>query len=908
MRLRHFIICLFSFLLIAACGKQGKEVQKTAKTAIKKREAVNLDELYQWMQGSFDSYEQSAGDSAYYTVTLEMHPVWTAQKGGKWLYVEQAMANQKFKPYRQRMYRLSKKDEYTIISEVYTLPNPTDYTGQWNNQEVFRRMVPDDLTLRDGCAITLSKRDGKYVGSTKDKNCESSLKGAAYATSEVVITKNGIESWDRGFDTKDKQVWGAEKGAYRFNKIVSPKLTYPESKRGTIVDDYHGTKVADPYRWLEDENSSETHQWIETQNKLTEDYIKALPYRKAIRKRLQSLWNYPRQSMPFEEDGYVYYYKSDGLQNHAVLYRKKGWNGKEEMFLDPNTFSKDGSHALGFINFSRNGKYAVYSVSKSGSDWREFFVMNAKTGKLMDDHIKNIKFSGASWYKDGFFYNKYDAPEEGKKFSAQNNHSKIYYHKIGTGPDKDELVYEDKSNPHQGYSISLTHDEEYMLLYGWKGSAQGGSLKYAKAKNWKKGTFKPVIDDYESNNGVIHTTKDAFYILTNRNAPKKKLVKVNLKKPQEENWEEIIPEGDYVLESVKMINDGFVVKYMKDVSSRLYIYDLKGNRLKEIKLPGIGIVNGINTRNKRGTIFYDFESYMHPKTIYSYHIDSDLNEVYHQPDINFNFEDYETKQVFYASKDGTKIPMFITHKKGIELNGQNPVMLYGYGGFNISRIPEFKLENLPFYEAGGVYATANLRGGSEYGEEWHKAGMLEKKQNVYDDFIAAAEYLIREGYTNINKLAITGRSNGGLLIGAVVNQRPELFKVAIPVVGVMDMLRYQKFTIGWAWTGEFGSSDEPEQFKFIYPYSPYHNIKKTKYPATLVLTAERDDRVVPAHSYKYTANLQHHQQGDLPILIKVERKAGHGSGGRGKTPQQIMDDWADRWTFVFHHLGMYPLM
>lgn len=686
-------------------------------------------------------------------------------------------------------------------------------------------------------------------------------------------------------------------------------MKYPPALRGTTTDNYHGTIVADPYRWLEDENSADTRTWINAQNALTQSYLDGLDMRPQLKKRLTELWNYPKYGTPFKEGAYYYYSKNDGLQNHSVIYRQKNADDtKPDVFLDPNLFSEDGSVSLSNMFFSKDGTCMVYATSQGGSDWEDFHVIHTEPSRALPEKLQHIKFSGASWLgNEGFFYGRYPAPQPGKDLSDENIAPKIYYHALHTKQEQDQLVFENPQNPRISYYAGVTNSEKYILLYASNESASGNALYYVAADKWKTEKFKPIISHFDNNNSVIDNIGDKLLVLTNQNADRYRLVLIDPKRPEENNWEEVIPQQNDVLESVYLAGDYIVAQYMKDVSSRLYVYDKKGTLKTEISLPTLGVVTGIWASNKTNEMFYNFESFLYPPTIFRYDVSTNQTTTWRKPELKFDFDKYETRQVFYNSKDGTKIPMFITGRKDMLRNGENPTLLYSYGGFNIARIPEFKIENLPFYENGGVYAVANLRGGSEYGEAWHKAGMLNNKQNVFDDYIAAAQYLINEKYTSPNRLAATGRSNGGLLIGAVMNQRPDLFAVALPTVGVMDMLRYQKFTIGWAWASEYGSSDNEVQFKYLYPYSPYHNIRTDKpYPATLVITAERDDRVVPAHSFKYTAELQHQYKGNNPMLIRIEKQSGHASGGSGKTINARIEEYTDIWSFVFKHLGIKP--
>lgn len=900
-KLQTLCLCLLLTVFFFSC-KNSQKTQSKNKTD---RYNPELAELVERMTGSFNSYRQSIDDPSYFNITLEMHRIWEDRKDGYWLYVEQAVASMKHRPYRQRVYHVTALNPRTFSSAVYTLPDEKRFIGAYKQKNAFLTLTPDSLEIREGCAIVMRKEIDAFVGQTNEKECGSTLRGATYATSKVNIYKDRLESWDQGFNDQDVHVWGAVKGPYIFDKMEKIELKYPKAKRQDVVDNYHGEKISDPYRWLEDENSEETKEWIAAQNKLTRQYMDNVSFRQRIEGRLKELWQFAKYSAWEESDGDFYYFKNDGLQNHSVMYRQKGLNAAPKVFLDPNDFSKDGLKSLANHSFSKDGKYMVYGVSEGGSDWREFYVL--KNGKKLDDHLKDIKFAGAAWYKDGFFYSRYDKPTEGKELSAQNRFQRIYYHEIGDSQSEDKLVFEDSNHPKRSHSAKTTSDEKHLIITASEGTDYN-ALYYAPAKKWDKG-FEPIIEDFTSNNVVIDNVGDDLLIHTDRDAPNWKLVLVNPKRPKEKRWETVIEESNQVLRDVWLADGKIVAHYLQDVKSQLVIFSLEGEKLGEIPLPSAGMVKEFESNRDSNFAFFKFESFLIPPTVYRYDFEAEIktSKVVHKPELDFPFEEYETKQVFYTSKDGTKVPMFITHHKDTKLDGHNPTLLYAYGGFNIVREPEFKIENLPFYEAGGVYAVANIRGGAEYGEDWHKGGMLDKKQNVFDDFIAAAEYLIDEGYTNSEKLAVTGRSNGGLLIGTVMNQRPELFKVAMPVVGVMDMLRYQKFTIGWAWVGEYGSSDDKRQFPYLRAYSPYHNIRyDANYPATLILTAERDDRVVPAHSYKYTAELQQAYKGGHPILIRIDAASGHGAGGSGKTVTNYIEEHSDRWAFLFWELGMFP--
>ncbi len=677
-------------------------------------------------------------------------------------------------------------------------------------------------------------------------------------------------------------------------------FNYPKTKKVDQIDNYFGTEVADPYRWLEDDRSAETAEWVEAQNKLTFSYLSNIPFREKIKNRLTEIWNFPKYSTPFKKRDYYFFFKNDGMQNQSVLYIQKGIDGKPEIFIDPNKFSEDGTTALTNLGISNDAKYAAYGIARSGSDWNEIHIIDIETRKTMDEQLDWIKFSGIAWHGNGFYYSRYDAPEKGKDLSGKNEFHKAYYHKIGTAQSEDILIYEDKERPLRNFSVDVTEDEHFAILY--ESESTSGVALYCKNLTNKSANFKLIAEGFDYEYGVIDNIDNSLLVITNKNAPKNRLVLINPDHPEEEHWKIIIPEKDDVLQSATLAGGNIVVQYMKDVKSKAYNYDIAGNLLNEIELPSIGTLGGFNGEKDDSIAFYSFTTLTSPSTIYKYNINTNTSSVYYKPEVGFNTDDYETRQAFYASKDGTKIPMFLIYKKGIDLNGQNPTFLYGYGGFNISITPDFSISRMVFLENGGVYAIANIRGGGEYGEQWHKAGTVLNKQNVFDDFIAAAEYLIKEKYTSPGKLAIHGRSNGGLLIGACMTQRPDLFKVALPGVGVMDMLRFHKFTIGWAWASDYGSSDDSAQFKNLYSFSPLHNIKEgAEYPATLVTTADHDDRVVPAHSFKFISTLQEKHRGNNPVLIRIDVKAGHGSG---KPTSMQIEESADIWAFVFYNLGM----
>ena len=677
--------------------------------------------------------------------------------------------------------------------------------------------------------------------------------------------------------------------------VVGQKLNYPETKTVSQTDVYHGVTVNDPYRWLEDDHSVETKNWVENQNKVTFAYLATLPERDKNKARLTKIWNFPRQSSPSFKNGNYYYYKNNGTQNQSVLYRRNGIKGKEEMILDPNFLAADGTTSINLFQVSNDGKYAAYGISKGGSDWTEVKVIENASGRELAETVKWIKFSGISWQKDGFFYSRYDEPSGDAAYKGKNEFHKVYYHKAGTPQSIDKLIYADPENPLRNFGYSVSKDERFHYITGSQ-SSSGNSLTIKNATTDKSIKFS---ETFKYSHSVIDNIGNSVYILTNENASRKKVVKLDFETGQQTV---LIPEKEEVLLSIVRAGNNFVAHYMKDASSRLYVYDTEGKYKYEIKLPTYCTLSSVNGSDKDSLLFYSVVSFTFPETTYLHNLNSKETAVYFQPQIDFDANGYETKQVFYKSKDNTSIPMFIVHKKGLINDGNNPTLLFGYGGFNISKTPEFITERLLFLEKGGVFAMPNLRGGGEYGEAWHEAGTKLKKQNVFDDFISAAEYLISEKYTNPSKLAIGGRSNGGLLVGAALTQRPELFKVALPAVGVMDMLRFHKFTIGWAWTGDYGSSDKKEEFESLFKYSPLHNIiDDSNYPATLVTTADHDDRVVPAHSFKFISTLQQKQAAENPVLIRIDVNAGHGSG---KPVSKLIDEQSDIFTFMMHHLGM----
>jgi len=685
-------------------------------------------------------------------------------------------------------------------------------------------------------------------------------------------------------------------------QTTSSPLSYPQARRSDQVDDYHGTKVADPYRWLEDTDSAETHAWVEAENKLTFSYLDQIPYRQAIRDRLTKLWNYERYTSPHQEGGRYFYEHNDGLQNQNVLFVAESLNAAPRTLLDPNTLSTDGTVALSGTAISDDGKLLAYGLATSGSDWNEWHVRDVDTGKDLADDLKWVKFSGASWSKDGkgFYYSRYDEPK-GAAMRDANYFQKLYYHRLGTAQSEDTLTYERPDNKEMGFAGSVTDDGHYLIIHVWQGTSPKNRLYYKDLTQQDSPVVK-LLDDFDAQYSFIDNDGPVFWVQTDLDAPRGRLLAIDTRHPERTNWKTLVAQGADKLEFANVVNNSFLLGYLKDARTEVRVHDLSGTLLRNVDLPGIGTAVGFGGKRKDKETFYAFTSFTSPATVYRYDPVAAKSAVFRQPKVDFDASRYETKQVFYKSKDGTRVPMFLTYKKGIKLDGQNPVLLYAYGGFDISLTPFFSVSNVVWLEMGGVYAQPNLRGGGEYGEEWHQAGMKLKKQNVFDDFIAAAEWLIANKYTSTPKLAIRGGSNGGLLIGACVTQRPDLFGVALPEVGVMDMLRFHKFTIGWAWTSDYGSSDNPDEFKALYAYSPLHNLKPgTKYPPTLIATSDHDDRVVPGHSFKFAATMQADQAGPAPILIRIETKAGHGAG---KSVTKLIDETADTWAFVAHNMNM----
>ena len=686
-------------------------------------------------------------------------------------------------------------------------------------------------------------------------------------------------------------------GVAACNQPEEKAFTYPETRKdATVVDDYFGTNVADPYRWLEEDNSEETADWVKRQNELTFGYLAELKDREKIHARLEKLYNYERFGTPFKKAGKFFFYKNDGMQNQSVMYVQDSLNGEPRVLIDPNTLSADGTVALGGTYVSKDGKYMAYQLSATGSDWNKIHIRDLAAGSDLEEVIEWVKFSGVSWKGHGFYYSRYDAPTDGKDYSGKNEFHKVYYHELGTSQAEDELVYWNEKEPLRNYYAWTPESENAIVIFESQ-STNGVQLYY---KGDGDTAFTQIARSFDYEYSLLAHEDGILLAYTNNGAPNYRVVSIDARQPEVSNWSEIIAEKEQVLEGVQIANGKLVCSYLKDVASEINIHDSEGKFIRSIEFPTKGNASFSGDREDK-IAFYSFTSFTYPTTIFKYDMVSGAAEVFKEPAIDFDAEKYEVKQVFYPSKDGTQVPMFIVHKKGLELNGNNPCLLYGYGGFNISITPSFSADRLVFLENGGIYAQANMRGGGEYGEQWHEAGTKLKKQNVFDDFIAGAEYLIKNQYTNSDKLAISGRSNGGLLVGACMLQRPDLYKVCLPGVGVQDMLRFHKFTIGWAWTGDYGSSDNADEFKALYAYSPLHNVKAKAYPATLVTTADHDDRVVPAHSFKFISELQAKHTGDLPVMIRIDVDAGHGAG---KPLSKRIDESADIWAFVFYHLGI----
>jgi len=684
----------------------------------------------------------------------------------------------------------------------------------------------------------------------------------------------------------------------------SKKIIYPATKKVDQVDDYFGMKVDDPYRWLEDDNSAETKSWVKAEQQITEKYLAAIPFRDKVRQRYKEILNHPKYYSAFQVGEFYFYTKNEGLQNQSVYYFQRGLNGKPEVFLDPNQLSPDGSISAALDAPSNDKKYIAYHINKGGSDWATTYVMDIESRKKLPDEIEWMKFGGVAWKGNGFYYTRFDKPEKGKELSAKTESAKVYYHKLGNKQEQDELIYQDAEHSQMINVANVTEDERFLILYKYVGTY--GTEVWYKNLTSSPQDFKMLIKGFAFNNYVINDINDKFLVHTNCGAGNYRVVLIDPNRPARESWKEIIPERPQKLESASTGGRWLFATYLKDACSRIYQYDQNGVMQHEIHLPGIGSASGIGAFRQDTCAFFDFSSFTFPPSIYKYDFASGKTTLFKKSEAKIRVEDYETEQVFYTSKDRTKIPMFLVHKKGIKHDGTHPVLLYAYGGFNVSLTPTYSSNTFILLENNGIYAVPNIRGGGEYGERWHRAGMLQNKQNVFDDFISAAEYLIQNKYTTKDRLAINGGSNGGLLIGAVMTQRPDLFKVALPDVGVMDMLRYQKFTVGWAWAVEYGPSDSSKYFPYLYKYSPLHNIKTgVKYPATLISTADHDDRVVPAHSFKFAATLQEKQAGPAPVLIRIDTDQGHGASGSSLA--KTIEEETDKWTFMFYNMKITPV-
>ncbi len=679
-------------------------------------------------------------------------------------------------------------------------------------------------------------------------------------------------------------------------------ITYPDTPKTDVIDTYFGHEVADPYRWLEDDLSDQTKAWVEAQNKVTFDYLGHIPFRDTIRDRLREDWNYERVSPPTRYGDYYYFSRNDGLQNHSVIYRRSSPDAEPEVFLDPNSFSEDGTTSLAGLSFTQDGSLAAYAISEGGSDWRRVIVIDTETYETIGDTLENIKFSGISWRgNEGFYYSSYDLPD-GSQLSARTEMHQLFFHEIGTPQAEDELIFGGESMPRRYVSGGVTEDQRFLVITAAE-STTGNEL-YIKDLTTEDARIHPVVDNFDNTHRIITTEGDRLLIFTNLDAQNYRLVEASVSDPSPDNWTDLIPETEHVL-SVGRAGNSLFASYLIDVQTSVFQYDLSGELIREVELPGIGTAGGFSARSHETMLYYTFTSFTYPATSFSYDIESGTSELYRTPDINFDSEAYVTEQIFYESKDGTKIPMFITYKKGLEMDGTNPTYLYAYGGFNVSLRPSFSVQRLIWLENGGIYAQPNIRGGGEYGESWHLAGVRKNKQNVFDDFIAAGEFLIENGYTSSDKLAIAGGSNGGLLVGAVMNQRPDLARIAFPAVGVLDMLRYHTFTAGAGWAFDYGTAEESEEmFHYLKGYSPLHNVEAgTVYPSTMITTADHDDRVVPAHSYKFASALQAAHAGDNPVLIRIETMAGHGAG---RSTQSVIEEWADRYAFAWYEMGINP--
>jgi len=677
------------------------------------------------------------------------------------------------------------------------------------------------------------------------------------------------------------------------------ELTYPIAHKSDVIDDYHGVKIPDPYRWLEDPQSEATQKWIKEENEVTFNYLEEIKAREEIKQRLTQIWDYEKYGVPFKQGDRYFYYKNDGLQNQNVLYVLNHLDDEPKVLIDPNQWSEDGTVSLSGIAISKDGKLLAYGCSVGGSDWQEWRVLNIETGEYYSDVLQWIKFYSPTFAPDnkGLFYSRYDAPQK-RELEEVNYLHKIYYHRLGTPQSEDILIYEKPDKKEWSYAVEVTDDKRYLIVAVWQ-STERKNLVFYKDLTVEKSPIVELISEFEAEYSLIDNDGSLFWFLTDLDAPRKRVIGIDIETGE---TSEIIPQNDNTLQAANTLNNQFVAFYLQDAATQIKIFNLDGSPVRNVALPGVGSVGGFSGKRNETETFYSYTSFTTPPTIYRYDMVSGESSIYRQPEIGFNADEYETQQIFYSSKDGSRVPMFVSYKKGVKLDGNNPTILYGYGGFSISITPSFSISRLAWMEMGGIYAIANIRGGGEYGEEWHQAGIKEKKQNVFDDFIAGAEWLIENNYTSRQKLAITGVSNGGLLVGACMTQRPELFAAALPGVGVMDMLRFHKFTIGWAWTADFGSPENPEEFKALLGYSPLHNLKEgTSYPATLITTADRDDRVVPAHSFKFAAALQNAHAGDNPVLIRIETKAGHGGG---KPTAKIIEEIADRFGFLIRVLAM----
>jgi len=692
--------------------------------------------------------------------------------------------------------------------------------------------------------------------------------------------------------------------ASTLKRPMTYRLAYPETVKQEIMDDYHGTKVADPYRWLEDDNAPDTKAWVTAQNRVTFSYLDQIPERAKLRERLMKLWNFERYGIPFKQGERYFYSKNDGLQNQSVLYVADSLDAAPRVLLDPNKLSSDGTVALSGYRLSEDGNLMAYGLSTSGSDWNEWKVRDVRTGADTGDHIKWVKFSSASWTKDGkgFFYSRYDAPKAGDALKGVNKFQKLYFHKLGTPQSDDVLIYERRDQPDWGFGGSVTDDGRFLIISIWQGTDPRNRVYYRDLTKVEAPIVK-LLDEYDADYSFVDNDGGVFWFYTDLKAPRGRLIAIDTANPDRAQWKEVIPQAAETLKGVNLVGNQFICTYLKDARGQVKRFSREGQALGEVALPGLGSVGGFGGKRTDTETFYSFTSFMTPGTIYRYDVTSGTSSIFRTPQVDFDSARYETKQVFFNSKDGTRVPMFLTHRKGLKLDGSNPTYLYGYGGFNISQTPGFSVSMATWLELGGVYAVANLRGGGEYGEDWHKAGTKLKKQNVFDDFIGAAEWLIARKYTSPARLAIAGGSNGGLLVGACMAQRPDLFGCCLPAVGVMDMLRFHKFTIGWAWTSDYGSSEKADEFKALFAYSPLHNLRPgVRYPATLVTTADHDDRVVPAHSFKFAARLQECQsKPGAPVLIRIETKAGHGAG---KPTAKLIEEAADKLGFVVRELGV----